>query len=272
MAHSHAPIGRRIRDERRRPRKSADVSFSREPQLKPPSSPSQFAELLGHQFVESKHKTALAPLGQFFTPRPVAKFMANSFLESAPQKVVRILDPGAGAGVLSCALIERIAEWAHKPREIELVAYEIDPQLEPILRESFQYLEHWLSTYNIVLSVTINASDFLAERQECFGSTSGETEEGFDFVIANPPYSKTSRANASTRKVSSAPVSAQPNVYASFMAVATSMLLPGGQLTFITPEALPRDSTLRRFESNFLSRLRHCRSTFFLTRQGIQKK
>ena len=47
-----------------------------------------------------------ADLGQFFTPIAVARIMAD--LPRLPREgVLRVLDPGAGSGVLSAAVVDR---------------------------------------------------------------------------------------------------------------------------------------------------------------------
>ena len=46
-----------------------------------------------------------AAMGQFFTPAPIARFMAD--LSEANTGKVRLLDPGAGVGSLSAAWIAR---------------------------------------------------------------------------------------------------------------------------------------------------------------------
>jgi adenine-specific DNA-methyltransferase len=46
-----------------------------------------------------------AAMGQFFTPAPIARFMANLAKPRAGH--VRLLDPGAGVGSLSAAWITR---------------------------------------------------------------------------------------------------------------------------------------------------------------------
>ena len=44
--------------------------------------------------------------GQYFTPYPIAKFMSSLF--PATDKKIKLLDPGAGIGTLSCSFMERI--------------------------------------------------------------------------------------------------------------------------------------------------------------------
>jgi adenine-specific DNA-methyltransferase len=59
------------------------------------------------EYMASKSKAERKSLGQFFTSKSAARFMASLFTIPC-QSAIRILDPGAGSGVLSAALIERL--------------------------------------------------------------------------------------------------------------------------------------------------------------------
>jgi hypothetical protein len=74
--------------------------------------------------------------GQFGTPPVIADFMAGMFTES-PQTPVRILDPGAGVGILSAALCERILRQ-RSPRHLVFELWENDSQLEACLRRTME--------------------------------------------------------------------------------------------------------------------------------------
>ena len=76
------------------------------------------------------HKEAF---GQYFTPYPIAHFMSSLF--PATDKQIRLLDPGAGIGALSCSFLERVAteKW-HTP-DIHISAYDIDSAVQPTLNE-----------------------------------------------------------------------------------------------------------------------------------------
>lgn len=66
--------------------------------------PSEFADRLGILYnlqTNLKHKK---DNGQFFTPIEIANLMA-SFCNYSNSKI-KILDPGCGTAILSCALIE----------------------------------------------------------------------------------------------------------------------------------------------------------------------
>jgi len=75
-------------------------------------------------------------LGQFFTPAPVAAFMAGMFESRKP--LLRVLDPGAGIGSLSAAFVAAMCRGPRRPEAIALTAYEIDPALIGHLRATLE--------------------------------------------------------------------------------------------------------------------------------------
>src|SRR3989344_9536690 len=192
-------------------------------------TPSKYAEELGNDFIVSKEKNAIASLGQYFTPQIIAELIAKNFIGVKPGNELKILDPGAGSGILSCALCEQITNWQHKPKHIELTAYEIDEALVPILKKSFSNLKHWLADRNISLSFSINDRDFILENAKILNKTFqrslfGEKDfEEFDFIVANPPYFKIPKSDPRAKAASSV-IHGQPNIYALFMALAGALL------------------------------------------------
>jgi adenine-specific DNA-methyltransferase len=72
-----------------------------------------------------------AAMGQFFTPAPIARFMAELSETNAGE--VRLLDPGAGVGSLSAAWIARVCNLELRPSSIHLTAYEADRGLAEAL-------------------------------------------------------------------------------------------------------------------------------------------
>ena len=94
--------------------------------------PSDFADRLGiyyTQQVTASHKKAN---GQFFTPTPIARLLA-SFCNLSKTKI-KILDPGCGTAILSCALVEHLVETQVEIEQIELIAYETDLELIPFYK------------------------------------------------------------------------------------------------------------------------------------------
>ena len=65
-------------------------------------------------FLGTKTKKERKKIGQFFTDSQTAQFMASMF--SFSKNRIRVLDPGAGTGILSAALIE-----AAKKNDVEYI-------------------------------------------------------------------------------------------------------------------------------------------------------
>ena len=73
------------------------------------------------KLIREKSKNENIRLGRFFTKPDTARLMAN-FCTLTDKHTLRVLDPGAGTGILSAALIERLCQSEHL-REIDLVCY-----------------------------------------------------------------------------------------------------------------------------------------------------
>lgn len=84
-------------------------------------------------FNGSTSRAARSEIGQFLTPVAIAEFMSSMF-ESGPQRV-KILDPGAGAGVLFATCVETVISRTEHPQSIEVVAYETDSSIIPYLED-----------------------------------------------------------------------------------------------------------------------------------------
>ena len=181
-------------------------------------------------------------LGQYFTPRAVAEFMVRPL--TGLGSPVRILDAGAGTGILACSFCECASG------DIELEAYEIDRSLSQCLDAVLRYTGQWMSERGHRLKYVIHNEDFILQNARALTL---ETTEGlFDIVISNPPYLKISksdpRAVAANRIVYG-----QPNLYALFMAIGAALLRPNGHFIFITPRSYTSGAYFQRFREFLFS-------------------
>lgn len=90
--------------------------------------PAAYAYRVGQWYLSSNQSDK--SVGQFFTSLPVARFMAQSLLPH--NGTLRVLDPGAGAGILACALCE---SWNN---DLEIEACEVDEQRWKDLHQRWQ--------------------------------------------------------------------------------------------------------------------------------------
>jgi len=196
----------------------------------------EFANRLASFYNHQNTKSTKKDKGQFFTPPSVSKFMAE--LSSISKESISILDPGAGIGVLSVALIEKLTS-ERKVKRINLVCYETDRQVLPLLnllldetKKSLHGKVHF--EYNIIENdfVKSNANRLTFN----LDNYSKSDEPYFDIIISNPPYFKLNKSDLQMAKFKDI-VSGQPNMYFLFMAISAKLLNESGEMIFITPRS-----------------------------------
>lgn len=201
--------------------------------------------------------TSNKSLGQYFTPSRVADFMAH--LVEQPNDAARILDPGAGIGVLSCALCESLTG------DIELDAYELDTVLIPYLEACLGYAQRWMKARQRTLHFNIMVGDFVTA---CAWALQSTASDCYDLVIANPPYFKLAKSDP-LALASASIVHGQPNIYALFMAIGAALLKPGGQLVCITPRSYAAGHYFSRFREYFFSQMRPRKVHLFESQRDV---
>lgn len=220
--------------------------------------PSQFAERVGRGYADASAQKDKKHKGQFFTPLAISQFMGNLSTPSEKNSI-SVLDPGCGLAILSCALIEHLAEDS-KPETIALTLYEIDKNVVPLTGIVLSYLQEWCKKQGIRMNYQLNESDFVLDKCEYLDSDNSifgamNVGERFDYIISNPPYFKLAKDDVHTRSCASI-VDGQTNIYALFMAICTKLLENDGQMIFITPRSFASGRYFQSFR-NFLFRHVH---------------
>lgn len=189
-------------------------------------------------------------IGQFLTPVAIAKFMSSMF-ESGPLRV-KILDPGAGAGVLFATCVETLVSRTERPQSIEVVAYETDSAILPYLEDTLRNCQSLCASKNIEFHGTIKAEDFVsAALAEVDGSLFLAPGKRFTHAILNPPYKKVSSQIAISKKLYLSGIEVA-NLYAVFVWLSMSLLEQGGQMAAITPRSFCNGPYFTKFRSAFL--------------------
>ena len=192
-------------------------------------------DLLRHQASCRLDKGRRAELGQFLTPAPVASLMASMFQAELP--TVRILDPGAGIGVLSAALVAELCQRAVLPAEIAVTAYEVDQTLGPYLGDTLSACRALCDRVGVRFEAEVLQRDFVEDAvYQVPGSLFASGQRSFDCVIVNPPYRKIhgqSRERLLLRQVGIE----TGNLYTAFVALSLRLLDPQGELVAITPRS-----------------------------------
>ena len=183
-----------------------------------------------------EHKSAF---GQFMTPMSIAQFMASLFpnMETGP---VKILDPGAGIGSLSSALLSRLQVQGRVGAECSVTAYELDETLHPELQRSLANFDG--------IETQIIGGDFIAKAvDELFLD-----RHAYSHAVLNPPYKKINSGSDHRGLLRSAGIETV-NLYSGFVALALSMLKPGGHLVAIIPRSFCNGPYYRPFRELILS-------------------
>src|SRR5579859_6599521 len=100
-------------------------------------------------------------LGQVLTPRFVAKLMADRL--SLDRASIRLLDPGAGIGSLTAAVVERILQSDKRPTSLHVDAFEIDPTLADHLHDTLDLCAKHLAEIGVYFSHVLHRADFISD-------------------------------------------------------------------------------------------------------------
>ncbi len=118
-------------------------------------------------------------IGNRFTKKSMARLLA-SFSDYAERQTVRLLDAGAGTGILTAAAVEAMAEAGVK--EIYADLYEIEPSYLPILETNMRRVRRKCHhDYKVRFRFRIISEDFLA----AYAEERGENER-YDYVFLAP--------------------------------------------------------------------------------------
>lgn len=160
--------------------------------------------------------------GQFMTPASVASFMAGMF-RSVPSDELHLLDPGAGIGALTCAFLDQLPSTL---QNVSVTAYEVSADLAghmlTVLREYPR----------LHTRTTVCVGDFV----EAAADLVMRGERPFTHAILNPPYKKISTSSQPRLNLRRAGIETV-NLYSGFLALATALLKPRGQLVAIVPRS-----------------------------------
>lgn len=183
-------------------------------------------------------------LGQYFTPGHIADFMASFFPKNDGEEI-KILDPGAGIGILSCALAERMADEKWDVSGVTVDAYEIDDNLVGQLRSN---IENAIAPIGGKTNIVLG--DFLS-------AIVRDVQEGrmprYTHVIMNPPYKKI-RAESKERISVRALGLETVNLYTAFLGAAIVATVDGGRIVAIVPRSFCNGAYYKPFRQFMLER------------------
>lgn len=212
----------------------------------------KFADLYSEQYSQEVRKYR----GQFFTPRQVSQHMAGLF-DIKEKQNIRLLDPGAGTGILTASFCERLLSIEGQTH-LTIDAYENDHSLLPLLNNVLDLCQKMLMKKGHKVDYNIYEQDFILHNQEIFSKLrlfpSSRENICYDYIISNPPYYKINK-DSPHAAVMLKLISGHPNIYALFMAMAATMLKDQGQMVFITPRSFCSGLYYKKFRKWFLNKV-----------------
>jgi adenine-specific DNA-methyltransferase len=207
-------------------------------------------------------RTAQSARGQYFTPELAADLIAAlPRLPEVPR--LRVLDPGAGSGMLTAAIIQRTCR-EQRIKEVDVTAAELDATLLPALKQTAELCEEQGRKSRVKVRVTVVPGDVIAQQT----GPGMELGDDFDLVIMNPPYKKLA-ASSWQRQAMAAEGWDTGNLYAAFVALGADSLRVGGQLVAITPRSFANGPYFERFRKQLLRRVAFDRIHTFESRSTV---
>lgn len=213
------------------------------------------------KYIESFSKTIRKEYGQFFTSIPTARYMAS---KATARGYLKILDVGAGTGILTAALIERFLR-CRIVKTIDVVLYENDPGVIPVLKENLELMRMACQKKNISFQAKILEQNFILANEGTWKDVAGSQ---YDIVISNPPYKKISKSAAESEAMSDI-VYGQPNIYFLCMAMGLHLLKQGGDYIYIVPRSWTSGLYFKNFRKYLLTYLSIKNMHLFVSRDNV---
>ncbi|MGL5633853.1 MAG: Eco57I restriction-modification methylase domain-containing protein [Sarcina sp.] len=155
---------------------------------------------------------------QYFTPINEAEKLIGD-LEIINKKIIKILDPSCGNGILLFKLLEKILS-VYEPEYIFIDVYDIDD----ILLENVSTMIKLLELNNVEINAKYLNKDFLESNDSL----------SYDYIVMNPPFKKINVDDVPKDMVDI--LYGQPNLYHLFIKRALEFLDIDGTLCVISPK------------------------------------
>ena len=195
-------------------------------------------------YINAREANERKALGQYFTDSSVAEYMASLIQPINRVECIRVLDAGAGSGILATYAALRCLEYGNK--KVHAVLYEIDDRAIPLLKESMEMTTDHFTERGAKFTYEIKNEDFILARPD-------KTEAPFHISSINPPYFKYSVKESPYSGALSDLYKGDPNIYASFMAMVMACLDKDGQMVAIVPRSFSNGLYFKGFRKFLFS-------------------
>ncbi len=225
------------------------------------------------KLIRAKSKSENVRLGRFFTKKDTARLMASMITLDESRAAYTILDPGAGTGILSAAVVEEICKRCPSCKQIFLTCYENNPVFVALLQDNLERVRKKARhDYDVRLYVTVYEENYITESQNHYTVTlDGAIEDKFDIIICNPP---TDLVEKSTEEAARAGGVTQVKINVAFLfaKMATRHLEADGKLVIILPTTVASASALTAYRKEMAEKLSIERVHLFVAKQKNEKR
>ncbi len=169
---------------------------------------------------------------------------------------LRVLDPGAGLGVLTVAFVERVSLGNHRPKRIVMTGFEVDRRLLKPLSDTHLQCQQMCMHVGIDFVSEILSEDFIDYAVHCMSDDlfTQTPSKRFNFAILNPPYRKIN-SDSHYRKLLSHVGIETTNLYSAFLQLTANLVDSGAQIVAIVPRSFCNGTYFRPFRLDLLRQL-----------------
>lgn len=219
------------------------------------------------KLVRAKVKEENVRLGRYFTKKELAAFMAEMLTLPGAERV-SVLDPGAGTGILSAAVIERLAK-SGKTKEIVLDCYETSADFLPMLKDNLERIrKKCYHDYKVRVYYTVKEENYILAQGKLTPDdprVSMLDKRYYDLIIMNPPR-ELMKCESAEYKICRRLCSGETDLCYLFAAAASAALAPGGEAVMLLPVVFSTGAYLGKIRNYMFERAPLQRVHLFLNR------
>lgn len=215
-----------------------------------------------NKYIEEMPKEIRKKRGQFFTSKETALFMTTLFDLSSFTDNISVLDPGAGSGILTAALIQHLNK-VEIVKKVKVTCYETNKDIIKLLENNLS----WIKNHSKVkIEYIIINDNYITSQKLAYNKK--ESIYKYDIIIGNPPYMKIGK-NADEALAMSDICYGAPNLYFLFMEMGSFNLANNGELVFIVPRSWTSGAYFRKFREKFLNEISLEHIHLFVSRNKV---
>lgn len=203
-------------------------------------------------YVEQIPKAQRKKFGQFFTSKETAAFMAQMLKIPPESKTISVLDPGAGSGMLTAAVLDELSKLPDI-QEIYVTCYENNQDVVGLLQTNLNWMQN-NSSKKFVYEV--RQENYILSQAETYNGTfyAELNPRKYDIVIGNPPYIKLQKDAPEATAMQDVCYGA-PNLYFLFATMSAFNLKENGEMVYIVPRSWTSGAYFKRFRDKFFSEM-----------------